>query len=126
MYALTCLLMTAHSAADAAAPSSAHHTPPAVRMCTFAEVKCGGFEASASRGYLHAWLANTGTLSATYTISVTNCRCVGSAVITLLLSCKGYRIILYRIMMIVIWLVLAKDIAPGVQDEMMYAMTCST
>ena len=44
-------------------------------MCTFAETRCGGFEASAARGYLHAWLANTGTLPASYTIVVTDCRC---------------------------------------------------
>lgn len=46
----------------------------AARMCTFAETRCGGFEASAARGYLHAWLANIGTLPASYTIIVTDCR----------------------------------------------------
>lgn len=42
-------------------------------MCTFAETRCGGFEASAATGYLYAWLANTGTLAASYTIIVTDC-----------------------------------------------------
>lgn len=45
----------------------------AARMCTFAETRCGGFEASAASGYLHAWLANVGTLPASYTIIVTDC-----------------------------------------------------
>jgi hypothetical protein len=42
-------------------------------MCTFAEVSCGGFEAMAASGYLHVWLANTGTLPASYTVIVTDC-----------------------------------------------------
>ncbi|KAF8065442.1 HAP2 [Scenedesmus sp. PABB004] len=45
----------------------------AARMCTFSESSCGGFEASAARGYLHALVANTGTLAAAYTLTVTNC-----------------------------------------------------
>eukprot|EP00775_Hariotina_reticulata_P002496 gene2496-2799_t len=45
----------------------------AARMCQFAEVSCGGFEASASRGYLQALVSNVGVLDASYTLSVTNC-----------------------------------------------------
>eukprot|EP00879_Flechtneria_rotunda_P027527 GHRR01029493.1.p1 GENE.GHRR01029493.1~~GHRR01029493.1.p1 ORF type:complete len:349 (+),score=80.41 GHRR01029493.1:156-1202(+) len=45
----------------------------AARMCQFAETSCGGFEASASRGYLHALVVNTGTLVASYTLTVSNC-----------------------------------------------------
>ncbi|WIA16742.1 hypothetical protein OEZ85_013396 [Tetradesmus obliquus] len=43
------------------------------RVCQFAEVSCGGFEASATRGFLHAFIANTGTLPAAYTLTVSNC-----------------------------------------------------
>ncbi|KAF6259714.1 dihydrouridine synthase-domain-containing protein [Scenedesmus sp. NREL 46B-D3] len=43
------------------------------RVCQFAEVTCGGFEASATRGFLHAFLANLGTLPAAYTLTVSNC-----------------------------------------------------
>jgi hypothetical protein len=42
-------------------------------MCQFSGSVCGGFEASASRGFLHANVTNTGTLPASYTLSVTNC-----------------------------------------------------
>lgn len=42
-------------------------------MCTFAEVKCGGFEALAASGYLQANITNTGVIPASYTLSVTNC-----------------------------------------------------
>jgi hypothetical protein len=42
-------------------------------MCTFAEVTCGGFEASAASGFLHAWVGNTGTLAASFTLVVTDC-----------------------------------------------------
>lgn len=52
------------------------HTSAAARMCTFAETRCGGFEASAASGFLHAWLANAGTLAAAYTVVVTECRWV--------------------------------------------------
>jgi hypothetical protein len=44
------------------------------RVCQFAERQCGGFEASASRGFLHAFIANIGTLPAAYTLTVSNCR----------------------------------------------------
>lgn len=39
-------------------------------LCTFSEVKCGGFEAGASRGYLWANVSNTGTIAATFTLTV--------------------------------------------------------
>jgi hypothetical protein len=42
-------------------------------MCQFSGSVCGGFEASASRGFLHANITNTGTLPSSYTLSVTNC-----------------------------------------------------
>jgi hypothetical protein len=44
------------------------------RVCQFAEVSCGGFEASATRGFLHAFIANIGMLPAAYTLTVSNCR----------------------------------------------------
>jgi hypothetical protein len=42
-------------------------------MCQFSGAVCGGFEATSARGYLHANVTNTGTLPASYTLSVTNC-----------------------------------------------------
>lgn len=50
----------------------------AARICTFAEARCGGFEASAARGFLHARISNAGTLPAAFTLTVSNCRCVGA------------------------------------------------
>lgn len=41
-----------------------------VKLCTFAEGACGGFEAGASRGYIWANVTNTGTINAGYTLSV--------------------------------------------------------
>ncbi|PNH12225.1 Protein HAPLESS 2, partial [Tetrabaena socialis] len=43
------------------------------RVCRFAETSCGGFEASASRGYILVNLTNTGRLPADYTLTVGNC-----------------------------------------------------
>jgi hypothetical protein len=42
-------------------------------MCTFDTLRCGGFEALAARGYLWSNVTNTGTVAASYTLSLTNC-----------------------------------------------------
>lgn len=49
-------------------------------MCTFATARCGGFEASGSRGYLRANVTNEGALAAAFTLTLTNCRYMGGCV----------------------------------------------
>lgn len=40
------------------------------QICQFSDLVCGGFEAGASRGYLHVSVANKGTIDASYTLTV--------------------------------------------------------
>lgn len=40
------------------------------QICQFSDLVCGGFEAGASRGYLHVNISNGGTLDASYTLTV--------------------------------------------------------
>ena len=42
-------------------------------MCAFAQSRCGGFEAVASHGYLHANVTNTGKLAAGFALAMANC-----------------------------------------------------
>ena len=41
-----------------------------LRLCTLDDVRCGGFEAGASRGFVWANLTNTGSIAAAYTLTV--------------------------------------------------------
>ncbi|GAX84272.1 hypothetical protein CEUSTIGMA_g11695.t1 [Chlamydomonas eustigma] len=45
----------------------------AAAVCQYANTRCGGFEAGASRGYLVVNLTNTGYLNASYTLTFSNC-----------------------------------------------------
>jgi hypothetical protein len=41
-------------------------------ICQFSGMRCGGFEAGSSRGYLIVNLTNTGYLNASYTLTVSS------------------------------------------------------